>query len=282
MKRISTLACLAGLTLIASASPAAAAPVTVGQTATPVTTPCGAQVERVQKSVAAGTSFVVPNTGGVTAWIVNSWSTQATADANQQLKMKFYRPLGGTTYAAVAHDTQTLQPNTLNTFQTNLAVKAGDILGLNPVTQNFSGCVQLTNAPGELIDRLNASDLADGQSGNFNDPLANAYRLNISATLNPANDLSIDKVKKNKNKGTAILSVAVPNPGQLTLTGTGLKPVTSSADAATTVNLKVKSKGNKKEKLLDTGKVKVAPKVSFTPTGGTADSETQKLKLKKK
>ena len=111
----------------------------------------------------------------------------------------------------------------------------------------------------------------------------------------PDNFFTFGKLKKNKRKGTAKLTVNVPGSGELTLSGNGLKPQRpahrargSSAAArvpvaaAGAVELLIKAKGNKKRKLKKKGKVKVKAAVTFTPTGGTAATQTKSVKLKRK
>jgi hypothetical protein len=105
----------------------------------------------------------------------------------------------------------------------------------------------------------------------------------------PSNQFTFGGVKRNKDNGTAVLTVQVPGPGTLNLTGTGLKPQRSlggasaskEVSAAGKVKLKIKAKGKKKAKLNETGKVKVKAKVTFTPTGGTANSKARRIRLKK-
>jgi tripartite motif-containing protein 71 len=70
----------------------------------------------------------------------------------------------------------------------------------------------------------------------------------------PSNEFSFGKVKKNKRKGTASLTVVVPGPGQLALTGKGLKrsgagAARERASAAGSVKLLIKAKGTKRRKL---------------------------------
>jgi hypothetical protein len=48
----------------------------------------------------------------------------------------------------------------------------------------------------------------------------------------PSNAFSFGKVKKNRKKGTATLTVIVPGPGTLTLAGKGLKPQRPARAAA--------------------------------------------------
>lgn len=107
----------------------------------------------------------------------------------------------------------------------------------------------------------------------------------------PSNLIKIGKKPKfDKKKGTAVMSVEVPGPGELVLSGKGIKGEPGGArvrgarpvDAAGTVKLKVKPDGKTKKKLKKKGEAKVTAKVTFTPTGGTPNTVTKKLKLVKK
>jgi hypothetical protein len=110
--------------------------------------------------------------------------------------------------------------------------------------------------------------------------------------IKPSNDIKLGKVKKNKKKGTATISVNVPGPGTLTLGGKGVKAqrplsgerITAARQVteAGTVTLPVKAKGKKKRKLKSTGKTKLEVNVTYTPSGGAANTETQPVKLVKK
>ncbi len=109
----------------------------------------------------------------------------------------------------------------------------------------------------------------------------------------PSNEFSFGKLKRNKKKGTAKLTVKLPHPGELDLGGKGVKrqrPGAAGAGRASAkpvteggaVKLLIKPKGGKKKKLKKHGKVKVKVKVTYTPTGGTTSSQTKPVKLKKK
>jgi NHL repeat len=106
----------------------------------------------------------------------------------------------------------------------------------------------------------------------------------------PSNAFSFGKLKRNRKRGTAVLSVSVPDGGTILLGGKGLvqqRPLGSAAasktvSAAGTVKLRIKSKGAKKRKLNHAGKVKVKAVVTFTPTGGDPNSQTKKITLIKK
>jgi streptogramin lyase len=96
----------------------------------------------------------------------------------------------------------------------------------------------------------------------------------------PQNDFEFGKVEKNKKKGTATLTVIVPGAGDLKLAANKkVKGAEKTAEAAGEVKLEVKPKGKAKEKLTPEGKAKVVAEVTFTPTGGTPNTEDKKLKL---
>jgi hypothetical protein len=107
-----------------------------------------------------------------------------------------------------------------------------------------------------------------------------------SLTLNaPVNTVTAGKPKLNKKKGTAQVPVTVADSGQVTLSGKGVKSASASKSKAVagpgTVKLTVRPKGKTKKKLNSTGKATVKVKITFTPTGGTPNTTTKKIKLKK-
>ena len=276
----------------ASASPAAAAPVTIGQL--PPTTPptnCFQQLDALQPAVTSGNTYVVPATGTVT-----SWSHYAGAGAGQFLSMKVFRKVADpATYAVVGHDgARSLTGGVINTFPASIAVKPGDVLGVNSANAETVNNACAFAAPGETGPLL-PGDLADGATAAFvatsTDSLLNVTAIvePSNTVVEPSNSFSLGKVKRNKKKGTATLAVEVPNPGTLVLGGKGVKDasaagavISKTVDAAGTVKLLIKAKGKKKKKLKKKGKVKLNPTITYTPTGGAASAQTKKLTLKKK
>ena len=98
----------------------------------------------------------------------------------------------------------------------------------------------------------------------------------------PSNQFTIGKAKLNKDKGTAKLPVEIPGSGTLELAGKLVKGQQATAGAAGEVTLALKAKGKAKAKLADKGTAKVKVEVTFTPTGGSANTESAKVKLRKK
>jgi hypothetical protein len=277
---LALMSSLAALSLAASASPAAAS-VTIGQLAPigSVLSDCGSPRDRVQPTVTSGNGYVVPVAGTIT-----SWSIDANANPGQMLAMKVWRRVAGSTYTAVGHDgPRNLISGTINTFPASVAVKPGDVLGLGtPAPPSDPSCSFAV--PGETY-LVRVGDLADGESGDFNDTEP-GYRLNITAVVAPTNAFTLGDVKRNKKKGTATLTVDVPNPGELTASGKGASAsgaaVTSKAVTAGPAQLLIRATGKKKRKLKAKGKVKLNLAVNYTPTGGDLASQSIKVKLKKK
>ncbi len=166
--------------------------------------------------------------------------------------------------------------------------------GGNPSTPALSSThVYWANSAASSIGRANLDGTGVNQayvSLPGDDPVGVAVDDGVDADpVPPSNEFSFGKLKRNRKKGTAKLTVNVPGPGELALSGAGLasqrlaggrsaKPVA----AAGAVKLLIKPKGKKKKKLKKKGKVKAKAKVTFTPTGGTAATQTKSLKLKRK
>jgi len=76
------------------------------------------------------------------------------------------------------------------------------------------------------------------------------------------------KVARNREKGTATLTVNAGSPGKLTLSGKGTKRQSKTISAAGKVKLLIKAKGKAAKTLRENGKVKVKIGVTYKPTGG--------------
>ena len=285
-RKIVGAAFLTALSLAASASSATAS-VTIGQLV-PAAVGCAPNNDWAQLSVGSGTPYVVPGNGTIT-----SWSHSAGAGAGQTMTMKIWRQVvAGTTYTAVGHDgPRALAPSAINTFSANIPVRPGDILGFHSGALAPAACLSAIIPGDTLLGR--GGDAADGEPADFT-PFSR--HLNITAVFEPAkpepampsNSLTLGKVKRNTKKGTATITVNVPNPGELTGSGKGAKvarasgAVTSKAVSAGNAQLLIKAKGKKKRKLNKRGKVKLKVAITYTPTGGAPNTQSRKLKLKKR
>jgi hypothetical protein len=108
----------------------------------------------------------------------------------------------------------------------------------------------------------------------------------------PSNVFSIGKLKGKK------LTLEVPGPGLIEVRDVldnpepanaaakkkrkKLKPSSATATAAGSVTVKLRLTKKAKKKLKRKGKVKVKAAITFTPTGGLPNTQTAKLKVKKK
>jgi hypothetical protein len=101
----------------------------------------------------------------------------------------------------------------------------------------------------------------------------------------PSNAFTLGKLKKNKKKGTATLTVLLPLPsaGTLSLYGKGLKTQTAAITGQGEVKLKVALASKKLRKALrKKGRRKVGINVTYAPTGNSAATQSRKAKLIKK
>ena len=97
--------------------------------------------------------------------------------------------------------------------------------------------------------------------------------------------LSGSKLKLNKKRGTATLTLTLPDAGSLLLSGKGLRKVSGKSNGAgSSVPLLIKPVGKAKKKERRHHRLKVRFSVTFTPNGGTANTQSEKvtLKLRKK
>lgn len=101
----------------------------------------------------------------------------------------------------------------------------------------------------------------------------------------PANAIGFGKVKLDKSRGSAKLTVKVPGPGTLRLADVKkrqkrvkAKRVTPSASGRVKIALQPTSLA--RTKLEANGKLKVKVAVTFTPTGGTAAKKTKTVTLR--
>lgn len=140
---------------------------------------------------------------------------------------------------------------------------------------------QLPNPGSPAIDHGGTCPPTD-QRGLFRLPAApcDAGAVEVGATTNPpSNEISFAVASRNKRRGTATLAVSVPGAGELALAGKGLKAQSATASAAGEVELRVKAVGKAKKRLRRKGKKTFRPAVTFTPTGGSPNTESTSVKL---
>jgi hypothetical protein len=98
----------------------------------------------------------------------------------------------------------------------------------------------------------------------------------------PSNRFSFGTLKRNRIHGTAMLAVELPGPGDVAISGSDLQPLSKHSTEEGETLLKVKPLGEAKRKLLRRRRVTVRSEVTFTPTGGTANTLSERVKLVEK
>jgi hypothetical protein len=280
----------AGLVLIAQALvmavPTAHAAVTVGMLAPAPSADCsGGPFDFVQESPSV--DYVVPD--GIPSPVVTSWSTNAAPGDGQQLAFKVFEKIADPeVFRQVAHDgPRALAGGTVNTFPTDLPVHAGDFLGLGFQAGTAPNACFFGSAMGNWVRNGFMSDGETSIAGEFH---AEVGYVNVTAVVEPSHHFTIGSVKQNPRKGTAAVSVTVPGPGSLALSGKGVRAQQASGRApraaktvaaAGPVKLVVKAKGRKRAKLEETGRVKLRASITYLPTGGSPETQQQKVKLRK-
>ncbi len=235
----------------------------------------------------AGAQLTSPIDGVIVRWRI----TQATGGP---FSLRVLTPVGGQVFTGgAASAPQTPQSVLTQTFSTNIPIKKGQVVGLDD-TAGTDKVGFLPGGGGGGTFSFLQPKIGNGETRTASGPSVSvgAVGFNADVATIPSNDFSLGKLKKNKNKGTALLTVDVPGPGKLELSGAGVKPqrslggatVSKEVEKAGPVTLKIKAKGAKKAKLRDRGKVKVNVNVTYTPAGdapgiGVANSEPKKIKL---
>jgi hypothetical protein len=101
----------------------------------------------------------------------------------------------------------------------------------------------------------------------------------------PSNAIVRGKLTLSKKKGTGKLAINVPGPGILTAVAKGktkrIRNANLTVTGAGTVKVPLNPNGAGKKVLNNKGKLKAQIGVTFTPTGGSANTQTYKVTLKK-
>ena len=283
----------------------------VGQTTDTPT--FGVQTPVVPASTVPGTPSYETPSGVLTSWRFHS-SGDAAAGA---VRLKIFRYTGtGLAYKVLAESSvKTLAPNTGYEFQERIPVDPGDLLGLTAI-DSAEVAITVPNTPGNQMAQFGGGDIAVGQTGTATIAWPN-LRPSVAATIESDLDkdgygdesqdkcpvdtktqglckVGVGKLKRNTEKGTAIIPVTVPGAGTLTLSGKGVVKQRAASDSGMTrvagkavtsagvVKLLVKPKGKAKRKLNRNGQVKVKSVLTYTPIDGPPVAQPRRLKLVKK
>jgi hypothetical protein len=250
--------------------------------------------------------------------VLTSWRFHSSGDsAAGAVRLKIFRYTGTGTdlvFKVLAESSlKTLEPDTAYDFKERIPVDQGDLLGLTAVSDAEVG-ITVPGTPQNRLAQFGGGDIAPGQTGTATIAWPD-LRPSVAATVEPDADgdgfgddsqdkcpvdrttqalcqFSFGRLKRNEERGTAVLPVTVPGAGALSLSGKGVAGQQASTSraasaggrataSASTVKLVVKGKGKKKKTLNETGKVKLNLAITYTPTGGDPTTRSMKVKLKK-
>jgi hypothetical protein len=239
-----------------------------------------------------------PVNGTVVRWRIR------VGDVTEVTNFRIIRPLAGGVFTGAGTSASVTPPiNATTSYDLQLPIQIGDYIGIDCCNPG----------PAEFFVTGNAAtrnewqpSLADGGPGRAPSG-TNPYEIAINADIEPdcdkdglgdesqdadvsachSNAFTFAGVTRNKKKGTATVKLNVPEPGELIGSGKGAKvaaaeATTSKAVTPGTAQLLIKAKGKKKRKLNETGKVKLTVAVTYTPTGGKPNTQSIKVKLKKR
>ena len=156
---------------------AAADTITRGQTG--ADTACGAPGDMigVQTAVSGGTLYTIPSG----EWTITSWSAAGSSTGEEALVV--YRPTGAPNeYKIVGSTSAHALPKSLNTFDANIKVKGGDLVGFwaSPGTI----CAKATGSLADTASIFFPSGVPDaGQTVTLEPGFADGHRLNMQVTL---------------------------------------------------------------------------------------------------
>jgi hypothetical protein len=96
------------------------------------------------------------------------------------------------------------------------------------------------------------------------------------------NHFTIGKLKRNRKKGTATLTIEIPEPGAIVASGKGIKKATVRAAKGGSVKVPLKAVGGSLKRLKAKGKLKVRLKIAYSPVGGDTSTQHHGVTLQKK
>jgi hypothetical protein len=205
-----------------------------------------------------GVDAVTDGSSGVSATLTLSHSNYAMAT---------HSGTGATVTAAGTGSNQTATPLLSADFH-ELAGSPTIDAGL---ASSGTGSFDLDRNP-----RIAPACLGGTTAGN---PDIGAYETIVSPPLAACSALTIGKLSQNRKKGTGTLIVGVPGSGLLAASGKGLKATNASPAAAGDVTLDLRASRKARKRLVRTGKARLRIELSWTPTGGSASTQIDKVKL---
>src|SRR5262249_22297605 len=202
-----------------------------------------------------------------------------TAGLTAPVQLRLLRPAGGP-YTGVGTSAPVTPPvNQISpAFPVSLRIQPGDLIGLDCCQSGNNAITTPSSTIGGRATWGTGADLplSDGETRTAD--ADNTGALLVSAEVQPDNSFTLGQITRNKKRGTATIPVSVPNEGGLAASGKGVTGTLLGPPN----RLLIKASGKKGRKLNEKGKVKLTVAITYTPTGGSANTQLVKVKLKKK
>lgn len=284
IRRIGLLSVLAGFAVAANASPAGAT-VTIGSNlgrAPDVSSqndprPTFANFRLAPDRQAPG-GLASPVNGTVVRWRIRA------AGLTEVTNFRIIHHTGITQFSGAGTSPQVTPPaNATTTYDVQLPIGVGDAIGLD--------CCDPGPAEFFVSDLSGFSVLSEWTPALGTPTSSSPYAIALNADIEPTNAFRVDGIVHNWKKGRATLTVVAPNAGQVIASGRGVlrtaalvtvPPPEVTPESPNPAQLPIKATGKKKRKLNETGKVKLKLAVTYTPTGGSPNTQSVKVTLKKK
>ena len=236
-------------------------------------------------TVIPGQTMTSPCDGTITRFRLNGFPRPANS-----YSLRVIRINGDGTYTGTATSAPVaIAAEGVNEFPTSLPISAGETIGID-----FRESLEEHGLRWVGGSQVKAGYFyqfpADGTPASPTGPATFYYLFNADVACTssspppqpPSNEFSIVKLKKTK------LTLNLASAGTVTVTDGKaegksklLKPSSASGGPGHLV-VRLKLTGAGKKKLKKKGKVKVSARITFTPTGGTASTQSRKLTVKKK
>jgi hypothetical protein len=221
-----------------------------------------------------------PVNGTVVRWRIR------VGDSTRLTNLRIIRPLGGGMFTGAGTSAPVLPPiHATTTYDVRLPIEIGDFIGIDCCNPGSPGANFFVSNVPAIRNEWQQPSLADGGAGRA-PTSSNLYEIALNADITTT--FTVDAIRRNKKNGTATLTMTVAHPGEVTGAGKGIKVANAAANSKTvsrpgSVQLLIKANGRKKKKKLNsTGKVKVKPQITYTPTGGETATKLVTVELKKK
>lgn len=241
---------------------------------------CGSPPCSVSQTALAGRLVASPVNGIVVAW-------RADYSGGGPTRISVIRPFSGGAIFTAFSSSDAMNDGATHT--TAIPISIGDRIALedtgaggNPVGRNMTA--------GGTYEAYDPTPAAGGSGGST--VIETAFELYLNADIEPNNQIALGKLKRNRRKGNATLTVEIPNPGTLQATSAAggaasaakasalVKPRTVKPTTPGAVKLKLTPTKGAKARLRARGKASGRVAISFTPIFGTASTLSFKAKLK--